>query len=393
MPMKSDLYPDAYSEEKFRELLASWSHISKFHESGSVYIYHKGEVFRRHEALSNRPDLINEYFRGNLPVLIDIEEGRFEETESVEAAFLKHEGEDVNPIYWICGVDKLLLGKSEGIFHYLRKRQAENPSTSYVLFFSINFLHPTVSPVLTYTSTFLQNTFITKLHDEAASEYFLRHWISLWKVQMDPKLEHEIVKACKRHFLPLKQAVRFVRDTGSSHIGEILHHDMMRIKLKSIYDGLLPSEQTAIEKIVMGVNDFTPDEAISIDFLKQTEWLESRRNRLSVAIPIFAEYIGSLQRPTKHILFTDNSLSLGGVPIDSMFSPQERSVVQLLVQRMGKIVSRDDVAQAVWGASWREAYSDWAIDQLISRIRKKCLALNVPKSTIQSVKGKGFRYE
>ncbi len=391
--VKPKLYSDAYSEEEFQALLASWSHISKFQESGSVYVYHKGITLRRHEALCNREDLIAKYFHGNLPVLIDIDTGHLEDPDVLEAEFQKHEKSNKTPIYWICGLDRFLIGKSDSLFHFLRKRQAARSTISYVLFFNINFLHPTVSSILTYTSTFLQNTRIDSLPDEAASRYFLESWVQAWRVNMDESTKRKIVLETKCHFTPLKQAVRYVRDTGSTDIRKILGHDMMHIKMKSIFDGLLPCEQSALLKITIGANDFTSDEAISIKFLKDTGWLEARGHHLYITIPIFGRYVESLQRPAKNIDLTQSHILLGDVPIDSFLSSKERSVLRLLVEKSGTLVDRDDIAKALWGDGWEDVYSDWAIDQLISRLRKKCVDLNISKRAILAVKGKGFLYD
>ncbi len=389
--MKSVPYSDAQSEENFRAMLEKWSHISKFRESGSIYTYHKGEIFRRHEALTNRPDLIQEYFQGQLPILIDIEAGHFEEIEALETEFQTQEKAG-NPIYWICGIDQFLLGQSKELFHYLRKRQAKNPNISYVLFFNINFLHPTVSSILLYTSTFLQNTHFTPLYDEEMSEYFIRYLLYLWNFQMDESLQQEILRVTKRHPLTLKQAIRYVRDTGTTDLDEIFHHQMMKIKVKSIFDSLLLSEQTALAKITLGANDFTPDENSSIDFLKRTQWFEVQRHHLHLTIPILEQYISSLHRSTQKIALIENRLILNGTPIDGLLSAQEQATMKLFVKKMGQLVSRDDIANVIWGPSWQDSYSDWAIDKLISRLRQKCLGLNLPKSTIQSIKGKGFQY-
>jgi len=391
--MKSDLYSDAYSEAEFQEFLASLSRISKFQESGSVYIYHKGEILRRHEELCRRLDLVKKYFHGNVPILIDIDTGSLEDPDVLEKEFQKLESENRHPIYWICGVDRLLIGKSDSFFHYLRKRQAKNPSISYVLFFNINFLHPTVSSVLTYTSTFIQNIVIVPLHDTDSSAYFLKYWVHAWNVSMSPYIQNEVVKLAKCHFTPLKQAARYVRDTGSTNIRDILHHDMMQIKMKSIFDSLLPSEQTALEKVVAGANDFSPDEIISLEFLKRTCWLEVRGHKLYLTIPLLAEYISLLRISENKIEVSGNRLVVGDVPIDALLSVQEQTVLRLFINRAGKIVSRDEIAKVVWKDNWEDAYSDWAIDQLIFRLRKKCIELNFNKSIIQAVKGKGFRYD
>ncbi len=391
-PMKELAFTDALSEEMFSNLLINWSSVSKHRESGSIYVYHKGIMLRRHEALLRRPDLTKEYFHGDPPVLIDIESGYFEDNESIEQEFLKHELNGTHPVYWICGIDQLLLGKSDSFFHYLRQRQAKDPSISYVLFFTTDFLHPSVRSILTDTSTFLQNVYITPLFDEKTGEYFLNYLVRKWNVQMSRSLQKDMLYLTSRHFLLLKQAVRYVRDTQVKFLESPLQQDMMRIKLKSIYDSLLPTEQSVLSKIIAGANDFSPDETASIDFLKKTRWIESAGNRLHLTIPLLAQYIASLHISTKRIESHGGRLMIGATPIDTFWSAQEKSVLLLLVEHTGQTVARDAIAKALWGENWGETYSDWAIDQLMSRIRRKCVELDLPRSTVQAIKGKGFCY-
>ncbi len=385
-------YTDDIPDEVFRQQLKSWLSISKYQESGSIYTYHKGIVLRRHQALSLRPDLISDLFGNQLPVLVDLELPKYEDYDILEEEFEKYELENRTPVYWICGIDKFLLGKTDTLFHYLRKRQADNPSISYVLFFSVNFLHPAVSGILTYTSTFLQNTCISALYTRETGSYFLDALAYKWNFTISDRLKESILANTSRHFTPLKQAARYIRDTGSTSTHDILNHDMMNIKLKGIIDGLLPSEQSALKKIVAGANDFNDDEAVSIDFLKKTGWLESVHHTLGITVPIFSDFIARSLTKNKQLECSSGKILLGGVPVTSLFSQQEQSVIRLFIGSNLRIVTRDEVAQALWANGWSEKYSDWAIDQIMSRIRKKLAYLELPKSLIESVKGKGFRY-
>jgi hypothetical protein len=390
--MEITKYSDDIPEEVFIDQLRSWQSISRYGESGSIYTYHKGIVLRRHQALIERPDLIKSLFQNKLPILIDNEFVRMEDYESAETEFHIYESAVPNPTYWICGIDSLLVGKSEAFFHYLRKRQAANPKISYVLFFSVNFLHQTVRNILTYTSTFLQNTYITPLFNEETGKHFLKALSIRWKFDINQALSQKILFQTARHFLTLKQAARFIRDTKSDSLEAILQHDMMRIKLKSIYDGFLPFEQSALSKIIIGANDFTPDESESIEFFKKTQWLESRGHKLELTVPILTSYLDSMHVNSQTIQLDGDRLMIGSIPINGLFSEQEIAVFNLLVRNRGKVVLRDGIANAIWGEDWNTKYSDWAIDQIISRIRKKCLTLDLPKTIIRVVKGKGFQY-
>jgi hypothetical protein len=383
---------DDIPEEIFREQLKSWSHVSKFRESGSIYVYHKGIVLRRHQALSVRQDLIESIFHNQLPILIDLESTSYDDNDMLEAELLRHEANSKHPTYWICGIDRLLIGKSDTFFHYLRKRQAIDPSISYVLFFSVNFLNPTINGILTYTSTFLQNTCISPLYTVETGEYFLCHLSHIWNFSLSDGLMKQILDQSARHFSFIKQAARFIRDTKSVDLNQILGHEMMKIKLKSIYDGFLPSEQSALKKIVAGSNDFNEEEMVSINFLKKTEWIESTGHNLRITVPLLKSYISKNLFPTKIMEFADNRIILGGVPVNLAFSQQEQNILKLFISQKGRNISREVISESIWGENWHDKYSDWAIDQVISRLRKKFVSLDLAKTTIETIKGKGFKY-
>jgi hypothetical protein len=55
----------------------------------------------------------------------------------------------------------------------------------------------------------------------------------------------------------------------------------------------------------------------------------------------------------------------------SLLTWQESQVYDYLQKNKGKIVSREDIAKMMWGELWNEKYSDWAIEQVISKMRKK----------------------
>lgn len=75
-----------------------------------------------------------------------------------------------------------------------------------------------------------------------------------------------------------------------------------------------------------------------------------------------------------------------GINVKSILSSQEFLALKLLVKERGEIVSRESIAKVIWFDQWSEVYSDYAIDNLISRLRKKLLLTN---DALKSIKGKG----
>lgn len=73
-------------------------------------------------------------------------------------------------------------------------------------------------------------------------------------------------------------------------------------------------------------------------------------------------------------------------------SNTEKRVLGYLREHQGIAVSRGDVAKIIWGEEeWEDKYSDWAIGQLIYRLRKK-LAYSASSANIRTLKGQGFVY-
>ena len=70
-----------------------------------------------------------------------------------------------------------------------------------------------------------------------------------------------------------------------------------------------------------------------------------------------------------------------------MLSYQELQLYELLEQNKDKVVSKELIAKVLWGDQWVDKYSDWAIAQVVSQIRKK---ISMTDKNIKSVKGEGY---
>lgn len=69
----------------------------------------------------------------------------------------------------------------------------------------------------------------------------------------------------------------------------------------------------------------------------------------------------------------------------------QRTLLAYLEGRSGELVTKDDIAKALWGDAWADRYSDWAIDQLLSTLRKKMSTIK-HDGTIVTKKGEGIAF-
>lgn len=72
-------------------------------------------------------------------------------------------------------------------------------------------------------------------------------------------------------------------------------------------------------------------------------------------------------------------------------SKSQRAVLSYLRAHPGEIVSRDALAQLLWGEHWADRYSDWAIDQLMSTLRERLTSIRF-SGKIVTKKGEGLIY-
>jgi DNA-binding winged helix-turn-helix (wHTH) protein len=62
-------------------------------------------------------------------------------------------------------------------------------------------------------------------------------------------------------------------------------------------------------------------------------------------------------------------VTIGGMPLYPPLSPNQFALLALLVEHAGRIVTRDEICESVWGTA--EDVSDQTIDALVSRLRKR----------------------
>jgi hypothetical protein len=74
--------------------------------------------------------------------------------------------------------------------------------------------------------------------------------------------------------------------------------------------------------------------------------------------------------------------------IKTYLTGQELIVMEVLLKDEGKVVKKEKLAKTVWGEDWADEYSQWALDKMISRLRKKLQKHNYEK-VLKSVRGKG----
>lgn len=261
-----------------------------------------------------------------------------------------------------------------------------SPQMQVLGFFELNIMHPEISKDLPADTTLYDNTFVYPLYNEEDSLGFLTYLEAKWNMTVPAKLKNQWFGKYGGHFWLLKEAMRNYVQTGSWLPDEA----GLRFRLEKISDGLLKSELTVLEKL--GHKDrssFTPEESLSLAHLVKLRAVGKNGNPL---IPALSEFIISLKKEKSVFSTSDEHIFLNSIPIESAFSRKERRVLALLIEKSPSVVSRDEIAEKLWPDDTEKYYSDWAIDQIIARIRGKMKQFSLPPQTILALRDKGYAF-
>ncbi len=84
-------------------------------------------------------------------------------------------------------------------------------------------------------------------------------------------------------------------------------------------------------------------------------------------------------------------VTIAGVPLYPPLSPNQFSLLSLLIEHSGRIVTREEICDYVWGPD--EDVSDQTIDALVSRLRKRLLETDPDHDYIVTRRGFGLMFQ
>jgi len=250
----------------------------------------------------------------------------------------------------------------------------------------------------------LQNVLYVPIRQRKDIDYLIDFWGKRWNFQFGEKEKKLIKKLCGGHPYLVKAASRIIsnfdrRKTKIEDLEEILttHYEMLSVA-RRIFNLRAEIEKEVLSKIAQG-------EAIPFsDDLKRLLVLglvEKKRN--GKYEPVGELFNLMIEKYKKGLRLTPgreaNGLYLdeeegvvcyGGIPVEEKFTGQEYNVIKFFLEDPGKLKTRDKISEILWGKESYEKYSDWAIDQVISKIRKKLKQLGA-KTKLVTVRGRGYK--
>lgn len=237
------------------------------------------------------------------------------------------------------------------------------------------------------------NDIAPKIFDKSSTSFFFK---PIYLKPANKKDSKSIFSSLKnKYFLELDNEVEdLLLDLSAGHFQylqisfAIITELNKKLKLEELKQKILKDERIILqsEELFTSLNSVEKDTLIKAvskqkfertsenEYLWKTEILNEKNEVFS---PLLQHYIQDFvitkeSKPTVELTKKENLL------------------YKLLSKKMGELVERDAVVNEVWPEYKEYGVSDWSIDKLIARLRKK-LKIIAPNYTIQTIKTRGFR--
>lgn len=248
-------------------------------------------------------------------------------------------------------------------------------------------------------------------------------WLFLWKKHLFDRMvlhvenrigreitekQRELIKKCCGGHPNLSYSVaQYLLEQSIDEISirKLLSDSTIRVRVEQILDTLSQSQIDAFTTLLS-----TPDPKVVTDTdferlcnLRLVEILEDGTLHFPLKlVQVYLEDTFGLMEPdtienpdilsdSSRIVDKSGNIYIDGIEIESNLTAREYNLLKLLLSRPNEIITREEIAQFIWGSEALEKYSDWAIDQSVSRLRSKLQDDPYNPQFIETIKGRGFK--
>lgn len=153
----------------------------------------------------------------------------------------------------------------------------------------------------------------------------------------------------------------------------------------SIANGETPKQSPALERLILlGLVELNKDDTFSLFGKLLTDFVRKEKD-----LPMGEE---SILKGERLYINDDGAITFKKETIDEIFSNQEYRVLKYLLANTGKLRTREQIGEVMWGEESYEKFSNWAIDQLMSKVRKKISDLG-STTKLTTIRSRGYKLE
>lgn len=391
--MKIQFKP-AFSKETLEKFISQIAQIINQRENGSVLNLARRDQLYRVKQIQDNQQILQKYLNSKKPVdylFLDLSTQMIEDEIDLQKYLSENIKDSKNQIVlFILDADKLfderslLLGNIDRLQHQIYE-------ISIIYFFQKNITLNKYCQKFSRFTTCYQNVNIFPYYLKEDSKIFITQLEQRFNIKVSNNIFDLILDRCGGHFWLIKQAVRqFSKDQNPKNI---FANEDMKFRLRVIADEFEPEETDLLEKIIKKDFNFSPVEKDILGFFVKNRLLYKQGHHYLFSIPILKDYlIEQLSQKTQLKINERNQIVINNVITDGYFSKKERKVICSFIKNKNKIMRREEIAKIIWGKNYEDTYTDWALDQIIRRLRLKFIKLGLDKNLIKTIKNQGYLF-
>lgn len=250
----------------------------------------------------------------------------------------------------------------------------------------------------------LQNVIYIPIRQGADIDYLIDYFVERAGCEFNDKQKKLTKRICGGHPYLIKATVRiiannYINEKSDRKVEEALfeHYDLLSAA-RRLYNLRSDTEKKVLKQIVFGEkisNHQTFKRLIKLGLVKKDDKKYNTFSRLfNHTVKSSEELDLSKSSKNKKVgLYIDENggvICYSGNPIEEKFTRQEYDLLKMFLENQGKLINRDDISKILWGSEYYEKYSDWAIDQVVSKVRKKIKDLGT-KTKLITIRGRGYK--
>jgi DNA-binding winged helix-turn-helix (wHTH) protein/DNA-binding TFAR19-related protein (PDSD5 family) len=400
---------NSITQETYENDARRWLNIIRYHESGTIIQIQNDAIYRVNQLIADKKILkkiLGPYYRKYLLVYISLSEKNLFNVINktlIKLTNKKLEKDKINTDELINIIEK--KGLDIGLFidyggrlflnedNYKELFELEliirrHKNLSIIFLSEIDITEYKYNQLVNQCSSLFTHIIKYPLYNEKDSMQFISYNEYLWKIKFSENEKQEIIKNCGGYLWLIRQALRLIRDDKNIKIADVFNHELMIKKLEVIWEKLTETQKEILRKIVDNNLGNELKETHEYNYLKTIKMIKDDD---SLGIPLL-KLIINREKKANQIKLVDDSIYLNNKDISYELTKSELRVLRLLIKNKGIIVTRNQIAEKIWGINWQHYYSDWAIDRLIYRLRQKIRKLNFDENFIKTYKTKGIKF-
>jgi len=287
---------------------------------------------------------------------------------------------------------------SDTIFRNLESILAVNKSEINFAFFStLNLLkEESLAKLHNLKYAITQNIHYRPVLTAEDSQYIIDKIATGLKLELDIKTKKILIDLCCGHPQLIKYSIYLIKEleNKAADLRFILVNDIQLLNICNDVWRNFNQEEKEILIHVFKTGKIPSQLKKYADFLINTNILRLKSDSTyTIFCGLFSHFIYN-QIPKNKLIFEEktNQLFLGAKSIGNRFTFQESKMLIHFIKNENKTISRDEVAQILWGKNYIESYSDWSIDKLISVLRKKMNQVGFSSKSLITLKKRGFSF-